>query len=234
MKKVLFFHEVRHSLPSKVKLVIFISFVPMSVRDRLSKGKIATKLGFHNGEIKRMLEVVELPASVSPKPSRQVSTVKSKKIQPVVKVPNTAPDWEGFVLTFTQHADQHKRKWVGRRTIGKLRDEFHITHSAEQLVKLGWMVSHIADGRAEIGWYSAGEKMGVPESVSTPNAETSVSVSQSEVVLDSRIARAQQLLSEEPALHEEKVRLQSSLKVVEDRLAQIELLKGALDAVSTL
>lgn len=226
-RSVVFLALKRLTIPKSAGVVLFTRFVSHSVIDQVVRDHNAFNGVFDLGEIRRMLSVIEIPPPPSLLAKGETFVVESlEDVESEVGTPvQQSANFEGFVKEFLNLANKHSSGWVGGKILGKLREQFCISLSAAQLESRGYIVPHIAKGRERIGWYSAGVMMGSP---------ASVPVFPSEVVLDPRLARAQSLLAEEPALHEEKERLLASLKAVEDRLALIELLKEALDTVRAL
>ena len=225
--QVIFLHASRDPIPQNVELVLFTRFVDHETTKKAREGNFAFNHVLGTGEIKRLLKSIVVPNTariISPIPGKLVD-IKNNEM-PESSATNPTSDFAAFVAEFKVLAKNHPSKWVGRRTLGSLRTQFGIIESAAKLESLQWIQSHIAKGKSEVGWYSAGEKMGpqisteiLPPSVITP------------ISSNPRTAKVFQILSEEPALREEKVRLEGKLKVVNDRLGQIEFLKDAVDAI---
>lgn len=224
--KVIFYEKSPDRLGTSVGFAIFRLGITHSDFQRLSVRTDCHPTVLSHGDIKRVLRVCCKEQQVKPVVPVVVPEPVVVSI-PKLEVPvQTAPeekkmeDMAGFIKAFMKEAGD--AGVVGRNSLGIIRRNCGIDGPNTKLVKLGWIVPVVSEGRTEVGSYKASEKMlkeaGLPGVVPS----------------DDPFAQARAFIAREPMLVEEVLQAEIKLEELRAKLSQISAAKELLAKLTEL
>ena len=179
VKKVAFYDASPPSLPAKSGYILSTKYVDHALFDwvRGKRKKIRSTV-IEVSQIQAVLEsckdLLFLPPSCPVANNTKDETTESIITStPTAEIPDDVLDFlttprnnamnsmDCFAKAFLEAAEANGKKpgFVGKMTLGEIREKCGVEESNTLLANAGWIVGEVSDGKSHVGWYKAGPKM---------------------------------------------------------------------------
>lgn len=220
-KKFLFFENPPNSLGQNVGFVLFTKFINHKDSSRFKDKKDCHAIVLGTGRIKEIFESckdalvvdasVDNDSGVVAKVDTGNALVENNELldfltQPSKEKPKMS-DIAKFQKAFLERCDSDGL--LGVKNVGKIIKELNLSHTAQQLIVLGWIEPVKTEGLSRAGWYKKGRALQedlLKEEIPLP---------------ESPAGRAEFLVAQKPALISEKAELEAKIAEINKKLQMI-------------